>query len=314
MMRNNKFFDLQSGIFFFLVIIFLNNNNLKAEGDSLLMNKKKIMKITSQASKVKEIRGRQLIKELEYDYGNYIKEFDRNGNEILSMNKFVDGKDEQIEMKYDDKNRLIEKIIYDDIGEDKELRYSLKYEYVDDTLRQVRGFDDDNELTRVAAYTYKVGEYSVFEYDAKNMDDSDEYIQKTFNENGKEISFEKDMEDGQFQSRRLSYYNSDNKLDEVVNYKGDDLLFRHNFIFEADTTRVQLYGYYNKEEKKLIWVRHYNNLDDVTYFKKFDDDPKRQIINIFKYEYDENGNWIKREKYSYNTLIEIVERKIEYYD
>ena len=67
MMSNYRFFDLQSGIFFFLIIIFLNNNNLKAEGDSLLMNKKKIMIITSQASKVREVRGRQIIKEIEYD-------------------------------------------------------------------------------------------------------------------------------------------------------------------------------------------------------------------------------------------------------
>lgn len=300
-------------IFFFLIIIFLNNHNLKAEGDSLLMNKKKIMKITSQASKVREVRRRQIIKEIEYDYDNYIKEFDKNGNEILSIQKFVDNVDEQIEMKYDDKNRLIEKIIYDEIGEDKELRYSMKYEYLDDTLMKVSGFNDDNELIRVGAYTYKRGGYSVFEYDAQDKENSDEYIQKRFNENGKEISYEKEMEDGVFKSRRISYYNSDNKLDCILNFYNNKLLFKHVYTQENDTSKVQMYSYYKEVNEKLVWERHYNNLDDVIYFHKFDEDPKREIINFYKYKYDENGNWIRREDYFFKNMFEVVERKIEYY-
>lgn len=298
-----------------IVLLFFGFNYNNKSQDALSNENKKVIKsIKSKAFKVRKIRKRLKTDEIEYDYDNYIKEFDKNGKIIKEVNYFVDGEETEIEYLYDDKDSLIEKIVYDINDDEREIKYALKYEYENNKLKNVYGLNDEKEVIRVSEYIYNENGFTVLEFYEGKKEEKENNILKKYNNNYQEISFEKNWDDGKYREKRLYFYNENNKLDSINNYYEDNLLFKHKYTFQDSVSIVQLINYQVESEGKLVWTREYNKNDEVISFIQNVNKKTNDALQYYDYKYDEYGNWIEK-KLSHNiVLYKITKREIEYYD
>jgi hypothetical protein len=165
-----------------------------------------------------------------------------------------------------------------------------------------------DEKNRITAIEYSFGNIIYFLYDDRNNIIEEKRIQDKYDRryiNNKIISIK--LPD---KNRWLYSYKYDSH-DNIVEYKENDKI-TYSYDYIAGIVEVTMYNsndsiitnYKYKYDNKVVKYKNYNVI--VGY---------NLIINrtTYAYEYDKNGNWIKRTEYENNTPNYIVERLITYF-
>lgn len=211
--------------------------------------------------------------------------------------------------KYDDKNNLIEQKEY----ESNNIIFNITYKY-----------NENNQLIEECKYnTDDILNYqTMYEYDSKdNLLEKNIYLLNSdYNRMTKEVYIYDDKNNvieenihniGRF-SRKLTYkYDKEGNRIEYTEYEG----WRHSFSFEYDdmpyyNQKIRKNEYKYDKQGSIIEKASYTfySLNDKVI--KTVDEPKR----LYKYEYDNQNNWIKKISFYEGTAKSITERKIEYYE
>lgn len=117
----------------------------------------------------------------------------------------------------------------------------------------------------------------------------------------------------------IYYYNDKNKLDSRH--------YSQILISDNDTSTYNNKYFYDNNEKLNEYTTQYKSISDSIFSKtkfeynkfglysktySYDNNDKLTTIDEYKYEYDKNGSWVKKEIIRNDTLEYIYTRKIDY--
>ena len=130
---------------------------------------------------------------------------------------------------------------------------------------------------------------------------------------GNEITFSF-RPDGSISNRDSSIYDDNGNLIKKINY-GPNVRLNRYYLYKYDNEGNQIEeNYFDKEG---ILYNHstykYDEKGNVIW-GFYEISAKDSRIIIYKYEFDEKDNWIKKEGFEDEIPTSILERKIEYYD
>jgi len=258
-------------------------------------------------------------------YQEYVLD-EKSNSFILKMRRCF-RKDGQVESTYD---YLLNKIwtekqyIYDELGNDIEeflLEYGIEIEkwihiYNDKSQRIESRFYENRELDEYYCYRFNEKGQGVedLQYNAEG-----ELIAKTlyqFDNNGNAIEETNYDENGELSEKKINTYNEQNVLvhSEII---------YHNS--EMDSKHISQHIF---EHGKAIKVEHctYNLIDEpnfeiIEYLDNYGNSVKRHFNShnasepikktVYQYEYDDLGNWIKKQSYENGILIKSLIREYE---
>jgi YD repeat-containing protein len=221
----------------------------------------------------------------------YIYKYDKNDNLIEENEYNLDGSlDSKNTYKYDDKGNLVEKNEYDADGnlDDKD---TYKYKY-DDKGNLIEKIHDN---TDVGKYTYKYDYKGNIIEENQYYSDGNLYLKSIYNDKGNMIE-----EDCYFS---YNTYTRDNKGNEIKNDSG--ITYKATYKYNDKGNMIEMNKYYPYGG---CWGTKYDNKGNGTSgsFSNWE--------YTYKYEYDEQGNWIKMITYTDGYPDEVTERTINYYE
>ncbi len=109
-------------------------------------------------------------------------------------------------------------------------------------------------------------------------------------------------------------YNFDNKLIERNRYMPDgSLKDRRTYAYDKDGNENLQYKF-NPDGSFIKFVSEYDEMNNLTVQKWFNELDKQIHQTSFEYIYDDNGNWISKRRISNGKLGMVWERNIEYYE
>lgn len=244
--------------------------------------------------------------------------------------------------KFDQRGNIVEETVYL-LDEKFHYRYVYIFDQMDNCI-QTQGYDEfgnstfiktkflnekglifkdeiiepNEKANYVSIYDYKTISDSIVIYNMsyQKINDTTNYHYVDTYENDKLI-------------KRIRSNDDDTPWVTVDKYKYDQ---QGNQIFHSDSNKVQLHIWkfeYDDNNNMTRWFTEINRSPKVRneFIKSYDDfgniikevNYKDNILNEQKshtalYEYDKNGNWIKRTRFKLNgEKISILERKLEYY-
>ena len=218
--------------------------------------------------------------------GAVVNKYDRNGNII--ENSFYNS-DRSLELKsiekYDKKGNQIEAICY---FFDGKLNWKCVYKY-------------DNKGNQIEANTYNsdgsLRHKRTYEYDKKGKQIEQSFqesyrIINNYYEYGKKGNLIKDS----------IYFSSGGSGNTIYQYDKKRNKIEEDYYFDRNPSIKSIYKY-DKEGNEIEKSR-YNSDGSLDY--KF----------IYEYKYDKKGNWVEMIQYEGEAKnpIQIIERKIEYYE
>ncbi len=203
-------------------------------------------------------------------------------NQIIELQANFKGKVQKTILEYDDRgNKVKGSVFFADslLGE-------LKFKYNADDQMIERFFVKQDTIVFKALLEYNKEGKIISNRDYYKDKLTQESLTKYYtNGNVKERSHYTDFGD----SKSIEKFNQQGKMIEDLRYTADSLTYR------------ELMEYNN--EGDLICSRRYNAKGEM---------PNRK--RIYKYEYDEHHNWIKRIFYEKGRVSDITLREIEYFD
>ncbi len=254
------------------------------------------------------------IKEIKYNsddsiWHKYTYKYDKNGNVI---EKYEDDCFYRYTYEYDKEGRIIEeceyksnvlneRCLYEYNKFGKKIRSNIYDEkgclvwefidiYDDEKFIEGKNYREGRLIGEVFKRYYENGNpkdcISIYDYD---FGLSKKWISK-FDINGNQISLdiEEQIDNERFKKEKIKYYN-DKILQKIVeNYD-----IKNNLIDRC------IYKY---DDGCKVGVEEYSSNIDLSF------------TYIYKYDFDEKGNWTKRVKYLENVPCEIIERTFEYFD
>ncbi|MCU4156587.1 hypothetical protein J1N10_11420 [Carboxylicivirga sp. A043] len=255
-----------------------------------------------------------LISEISYSYSGKVFKtinciYDNELLESLLIKDFYGtGSFEKFQYSYNDKDS-VEKIAYESDNYKSEIILVR-----DDNERLINRIEKRNDTIY---YSYEI------EYDKKgNLINENTFV----GANTPYILISKTYENNRLKEENIIQYTFLDTLNTKFSYKYDNRnrLIYSKEVFNVDSNYIETHRKYNEEniliEEKLIPNKGYRV---QTQIRKFDDHGNQIEITreldehkrIWKsnYEYDSNGNWIKRTSWTNNRPVEQTKRIIEYY-
>ncbi|RRJ89229.1 RHS repeat domain-containing protein [Flavobacterium macacae] len=234
-----------------------------------------------------------------FDKGNntIISKRDKEGRQIyktvntfekglLTQKRLFDKSDQLMERftyKYDKKGNLIEATLQNDY----EVLYKDVYEY-DTKNNKV----SEARLDRSNTPAYKI---------ATQFKDSLITEIKSYDSKGNLISLEKRNYDSKGNIESKSLEDLENKEYSKEAFKYDSAGNLVQWMQSVQDQKPQIINYQYDDQKNLVHLQRIDNEGNVQENRKY------------AYEYDEQGNWIKKSIINNDTQTFVIERKIQYY-
>lgn len=240
-----------------------------------------------------------------------IRNYDERGNYISSDFYHSDSLfNKRSVYKYDSKNNRIEEYSYNSKNE-----LQNKRTYIYDNHGNII---EDHYLTTSDNSIHKI----VYQFDNNNniivesefiMDSLVSAKNKKYDVNNNLIEANYIFSDEQLNYKTINEYDSLRNIRKSFNFNptgtlDEESVLKKGAIFDE-------FEIYKKLNGKLYLDSYYKTTkDDYTIEEKhFDSDGKLQMYLETKFEYDKNGNWIKKIEYEDGEVINITEREITYY-
>ncbi|QXP80398.1 MULTISPECIES: hypothetical protein [Winogradskyella] len=173
-------------------------------------------------------------------------------------------------------------------------------------------FKSDGEINNmIYEYDSKNNLVSIKTYD--NYKDLLKLQQSKFNNNGDVI----EMKISEIKTNRtfriVSFYDRRQLLERII-YKSDSSVYhRRNYKYDDEGKELEKI-ITNSDESITKIISEDDKLGNTVTENWFDEKGNKTKELTFKYEYDQNGNWIIKKRYSDGILKMIWERQIEYYE
>ena len=202
-----------------------------------------------------------------------ITSFDENGNTIENIEFEDEGIiQNKVLTKYDDKNRLLEELVYTDGN------------FLSEHKKHI--YNGDGKLDRLEI-NYQDGSTSV-QYMKKNADNnSEEWIEED--------------EDGELESKEVVHNDQDGRIvkREVFDYRNK---LKEAFEFEYDENGDLVERKQFDHRRKLIMITEYEHDENKNLVFRANKNRKGKLSDFVVIDYDENGQVIKQNiggKYSF---------------
>lgn len=283
-----------SAIFFLMIIISCNSfsNNIIENSwaqDNLKGKVKNFEEVSSNVNKLKGTTEKKL----------FFNEYNKKGYAIEKRDYRL--QDKTI-FKYDNKGNIVQRLVY-----------SLTDHGSGPIGERIFEYDEEGNLvTTKWSSSYSQGKW-MYKYD----------------ENGNQTEFIVHHR-GKVYKRTNYKYNEKGKVIEETLYNTDDLLVeRAIFDYDENGNKILIKMFAPDERLKFRSTYKYddrNNRIEEINFLKFGDDKANLEYAIandldkykehftFTYEYDNEGNWIKKTKYNNGEVVFVSEREYTYYE
>ncbi len=179
-------------------------------------------------------------------------------------------------------------------------------------------YNEENQLVRTSYYNNLNENWTKYSYDNGYLikevsSDPNNFYEYEYGRDGKLLFWKSKKYRKEFK------YDENNECNSQLLFEMDALTYKC-VKFHENGKLIETIEY-DYEGKKTVQktVRKYNNLQDEYYSKVIYASNKTPDIEEYKYDYDKNGNWVKKERFSVNSgnkknIISITKRKIEYYN
>ncbi len=205
---------------------------------------------------------------------------------------------------FNDSGKVTEEYFY---NVNKSLSYKRNYTY-EPQVKEVNSFDADGK--RTAKTVYKLDTLgNVIEEIQYNADGSPS-INYTFkyNEKGNPIERTAQKADGSMpESQRWKYDSDDNMIEST------GLWSAYTYTYDEQGNRIGENFFMPLGNLKLTKTFSYDDKGNKIEENKYNAGEELKEHNIWKYEYDKAGNWIKKIQSSEGEDFSIEERVIEYF-
>lgn len=170
-----------------------------------------------------------------------------------------------------------------------EVKSYWTYEYdSDNNMIEVKTYDTENNLTKIQS----------------NKSD----------ENGNTVEMVLKNSESDIGWKYVYKYNSDNKKIEQFRYKPDGSL-RDRRTYDYNEKGNEFEQFQHKPDGTIIkFVSEYDEMDNLTIQKWFNEQGEQTHQTSFEYVYDVNGNWTTKKRSSNGILSMVWERQIEYFE
>ena len=322
-MKNFKFNVFIVAIFSILLFSCCSNNKYDYQEYGLNRAVKSVKVTTYEAeSKFGEIVKEDITRE-----GTYLAEFNSVGN-LSAITGFYSNGDIECKMtyEYNDKNLLVEKFEY---GYNGELSSRTTYQYNEDALlSEMTEYDSDGNIDSRLTFEHD-GEYVTKSTYTSNYQDGDSFIHITeIKRNGSQILEQSSITNGKLTSKEI-FTNSGKfdydyvRYDAEGNEKGtgheeydkNGNLIKYEFTSTTDENKNRLSIITYNKNGLPVYLKgarlEFYKYNDFTDYPELSDSSD---IFYIDYEYDKEGNWIKRIIYKgeQKEPFTISERSIVY--
>lgn len=240
--------------------------------------------------------------------------FNLQGYKTKQNNLNYEKRDEDnIEYEYDAKGKLTAERSFSSVGHRfiKGIAYS---------------YDKKNNLTsEITIYSFGEPRYgTIYTYDRNNnlleKKETSGYgtSEEKYKYNSKNQKIEENTASWIGRYRRFFEYDTKGNIINKHVYKSDVIVHtvKNKYADNGKISEETTFSYTNgKNPKKTKYQTYkYDLMDNLIEYIYESDILTRPFPTTYKYEYDTSKNWIKREKYEYNKLKEVIVRKIVYFD
>lgn len=229
-----------------------------------------------------------------------------------------DGLNNKIKVKYDEKGNIVEYIKIDTVGHktDWGFSYTSKYDKEGKILEMVRHVPRHNKHFKIV-YLYKNG--FLVEEKIYDINDSGEVL--NYKKIYKNDSKGNHLETLEINSRdtviakEIKTYDTKKNLIELTYYELEKNGLIETYYCKTDSNgnRLEVKGWGEEYSafRTIIEYNKQNNKTKETYYKKRG---KKIGEETYKYEFDNNKNWVKRTSLHKGKPCLVVFRSITYYD
>lgn len=218
-----------------------------------------------------------------------------------------------IEYEYDAKEKLVLEKHFDSYGEIRRAK-GYAYDKKNNLIAEAK-YDIFGEPTEATVYTYDKNN-NLVKIESENTGYGTSEKKYTYNSKKQIIEENKASWVGRY--RYTFEYDNNGNVITKNGYNGDviDISVKSKYADNGKISEETTFTYKDDKAPKKTQYRTYrydamNNLIEYIYES---DILTKPFPTTYKYEYDTSKNWIKREKYEYNQLKEIIERKIVYFE
>ncbi|MDF4202227.1 hypothetical protein PXD56_04645 [Maribacter sp. SA7] len=281
-------------IFLLMIIISCNSFSNKIVENSWVQDnlRGKVKNFEEVSSDVTQLKGRTEKKLFFNEYNE--KGYAIEKRDFRLRNKKV--------FKYDNKGNRVQRLVY-----------SLNDNGSGPMDKMISEYDDDGNLvTTKWSNSYSQGKW-MYKYD----------------ENGNQIEFIEHHR-GKVYKRTIYKYNEKGEIIQETLYNTDNLLVeRAIFDYDKNGNKILINMFAPDERIRFRSAYKYddrnNRIEEINFLKFGDDkaDLEYAIANdldkykehfTYAYEYDNEGNWVKKTKYNNGEVVFISEREYTYYE
>jgi hypothetical protein len=275
-----------------------------------------------------------------YEEHNYV--YDPNGQKIkhrhytLSFSKVIN---------FDSKGNMLEQIYGRSASGKGPTKYIYKYQ--DNKLDEMIGYLKDGSIWQRRTFTYEnemlIKETrsdkdkpnpskTIYKYDSKGNNiaktyyDYDNYISNQWNYEYDEHGNKTKMEEqryfsGQRRAKYIYLYDKNgNTIEKRIISKDGKLMDRNTYEYNKGDNIIQENAYRDDGSLGATWRFSYNKKGNLIEYKEYfyfegRNDGLLNRHEVFKYLFDNNGNWIKKTRHNpYLIKPEVWIRIVEYWD
>ena len=229
--------------------------------------------------------------------------------------------DKRIDVFHDFKKTYNEKghqVQYDQYDSDGSLEAKSTYKYDENGNRIViNSYEPDGSL--YSKKTFKYDNKGVrIESNRYNKDGSlKEKTTYKYDKKGNKIESNTYKSDGSmYEKKTYKYDDKGNKIETNKYSANGDLNYRWKYKYDEKGNKIESKMYRSKmfgSTMNLIDTDKYDEKGNKVETKKYDPYGNLKIRLTYKYEYDEQLNWVKRIEFENKTPAYILERDFEYY-
>jgi len=237
--------------------------------------------------------------------------YDNSGNEVEEHRVFNGIGSETFRRLYDQNNNLIEQVYLSDGRLQTKTSYGYKYDEFSNIFER---FIKSNDGSSKDTYKYdehmRVKEHK--SYDGQN--NFRLHYSYSYNNNGDVIEENFYDSEGGLKHKIINEYDQNNNLLRIIKIDSLENKMVKEAIEYNDLGNKIFHKYFsdNGELIKLLSFQ-YNDVGQNVGQKEYGFTSDSTIKKSYKYEYDNQGNWIRRLVYQNDKIQSIQERKIKYY-